>query len=263
MKCSGLTKGLIAIGVLLAAIVGCKQSTEDAHTLAFKQKEANAYLEFLAAHPDSAGLRLLTAQKLDSVGRYQEALLQMDTLLSADSTKYGLWMVKASILLDSTDSSAALTAINRALTHYKGEEALLAKAGVFALSGNDSCLQIAGVLANNPVYSNYINGLYAVHQMDTALALKYLQRSIQMDPSFADAYVALARLYLKSALPEKAKNVVVEGLTHNDHSIHLLNMTGIVFEHLHQPDSAKTYYQKSLFIKPYQPELQQKIAAAN
>ena len=251
------------MGIVAGAppIYGCKEGTEDPHSLTFKQKQADAYLDFLAAHPDSAGLRLLTAQKLDSVGRYKEALMQMDTLLHADSTKYGLWVVRGNILLDSADTTAAQAAYSRALTRYQGEEALLAQGTIYALDRQDTCLKIADRLAANPVYSNYIKGLFAARTGDTAHALTYLDRCSQLEPAFAGAYVAKARLWLQLGQNPAASAAVQEGLKHNTQSIELLNTTGAVFEALQQKDSARRYYQKSLELKPYQPVIRQKISA--
>lgn len=261
-KKTGLLKGLFGIVVAVAAVYGCKQGTEDPQSLAFKQKQADAYLGFLAAHPDSTGLRLLTAQKLDSVGRFQEALAQMDTLLKADSTKYGLWVVKGNILLDSADTTGAQIAFAKALTRYKGEEALLSQGIIYALQKKDTCLQIADQLFANPVYSNYIKGIYAAETMDTGQALSFLNHCNQLDPAFAGAYVAKARFWLKIGQTASAKAAVMEGLKHNQVSIDLLNTTGAVFDALKLRDSASVYYERSLKIKPYQPGIQQKISAS-
>lgn len=262
MKITGRIKGLLGGLVMVAAVCGCKQGKEDAHSLAFKQKQADAYLQFLASHPDSAGLRLLTAQKLDSVGRYKDALAQMDTLLREDSTKYGLWVVQGKILLDSTDTSAAETAFNRALVRYKGEEALLAQGAIYAVQKRDTCLVIADELAfGSPVYSNYIKGLFAAQKMDSVNALAYLDKSIHEDPAFAEAYVAKAKLLLKTGQLPAARATVLEGLKHNQASIDLLNTSGAVYEALQQKDSARHYYQQSLLIKPFQKSIQQKLSA--
>lgn len=261
MKIAGPIKGLLGVVIAMAAVWSCKQGTEDPHSLAFKQKEADAYLNFLAAHPDSAGLRLLTAQKLDSIGRYTEALSQMDTLLNEDSTKYGLWVVKGNILLDSADTTGAQASFSKALMKYKGEEALLAQAVIYALQSRDTCLKIADELTTNPVYSNYIKGLFAAQKMDSTNMLNYLNKSIQLDPAFAEAYVAKAKFWLKTGQVGSAKDAVWEGLKHNTQSISLLNTTGAVFEAMQKKDSARVYYQKSLLIKPYQPVIQQKVSA--
>lgn len=260
-KTTGLLKGLIGVVVAAIAISGCKQGTEDPHSLLFKQKQADAYLGFLAAHPDSSGLRLLTAQKLDSVGRYKDALCQMDTLLNEDSSKYGLWVVKGNILLDSTDTTGAMAAYSKALTHFQGEEALLAQGVIFALKSEDTCLKIADRIVTNQAYSHYIKGLYAAQKADTAAALPLLDKSIQLDPGFAEAYCTKARLWLRLGQAATAKEAVLEGLKHNAHSIELLNTAGTVFDALKEKDSARNYYQQSLRIKPFQPNIQQKISA--
>jgi len=258
---TGLLKGLISVVVAAIAISGCKEGTEDPHSLIFKQKQADAYLNFLAAHPDSSGLRLLTAQKLDSVGRFKEALQQMDTLINEDSSKYGLWVVKGGILLDSTDTTGAQAAYSKALSQFKGEEALLAQGVIYALKGQDTCLKIADQLVSNQAYSHYIKGLFAAQKADTAAALPLLDQSIQLDPGFAQPYCTKARLWMKLGQAANAKAVVLEGLKHNAHSIELLNTAGAVFEAMKEADSARSYYRQSLQIKPYQPVIQHKISA--
>ena len=252
----------MGVGVL-ASLIGlgsCGSGTEDPHSLEFKQKEADAYVAYLATKPDSAGLRLLTAQKLDSVGRYKEALLQIDTLIRQDSTKYGLWLTRANVLLDSADTLSAVKAFEQALTQYRGEEALLALGKIYAAQAKDTTLQLAAALSTNPSFENYLKGLYYIEINQDDSASSFLENSLAADPRYLPAYEAKARLLLKAGNIEEAQEVIRTGLRHGDNSYALLNLLAASFEKQSKPDSAGYYYRQSLQLKPYQPSIQQKIS---
>ena len=260
IKKISLVKGLVVIGLILGLgnLSSCGDSTEDPHTLSFKQKEADSYVAYLATKPDSAGLRLLTAQKLDSVGRYEASLLHIDTLIQEDSSKYGLWLAKGNVLLDSGDTIAALGAFDRALSRYRGEEALLAIGKIYAAQQNDTALAVASSISTNPVYENYIKGYYYAQKGNQDSAGNYLDKSLHADPGFLSAYSAKAKLLLGAGKVEAAHALIKEGLRQAESSYELLNLLAASYEKSGQPDSAKRYYQQSLRIKPFQPIIQDK-----
>lgn len=246
---------------LLAVIFGCGQQHPDKGTLAFKQKQADVYLNYLTQYPDSAGLRLIVAGKLDSVGRYREALAQMDTLIAADSIKYGFWVVRAAIQLDSTDTISAQQSLTRAIKLYPGQEAMLSQAEIYAWQKKDTCLKLAAAMTSSSVHKDYIAGLYASRMMDTAKATTLLQRCTMEDPQFAKAYVALANLWDTLDEQQSALAEVQRGLRVSPDYLALLNLGGKLYEKTGKPDSAAVLYKRSLSIHPYQPSLKEKVSS--
>lgn len=247
--------------ISLAGITGCKEQHPDTHSLEFKQKQADSYVNYLEEHPDSAGLRLLVAGKLDSVGRYKEALDHIDTLLRSDSNKYAFWVVKGSILLDNADTTAAQQSYAKAIQIFPGKEALFQLAETFAYQKKDTCLKIVANFMENPQEKYYIEGLYAAQTGDTAQAFTSLKNCMLLDPHFAKAYQTQAALYLSLGDIARARQTALAGLQTAPEDIALLNLTGQVFEQAKQGDSANAYYQRSLLIKPFQPSIKQRITA--
>lgn len=244
---------------MLGIMLGCGDQHPDKGTLAFKQKQADVYLNYLTQYPDSVGLRLIVANKLDSVGRYREALAQMDTLIRTDSNKYAFWVVRAAIQLDSTDTTSAQQSLTRAIKLYPGNEALLTQAEIYAWQKKDTCLEVAASMTSSAVDKDYIAGLYASRVLDTAKAIQLLNRCIAEDPQFVKAYVALADLWDALGDPGSALQEVQRGLSVAPDHLALLNLGGKLYEKAGKRDSAQVLYQRSLSIHPYQPSLDGKI----
>ncbi|HTN39035.1 MAG TPA: tetratricopeptide repeat protein [Arachidicoccus sp.] len=261
-KKSGVIWSLLMAGCVLSLWSSCKENIPDRSTLEFKQKEADAYVSFLAQYPDSAGLRLLAAGKLDSVGRYKDALLQLDTLIQSDSGKYAFWVVRANILLDSTDTTGAQNSYAKAIQLFPGQEALLNQAILYAYQKKDTCLKIAAGFTEDVVSRDYITALYAAQLMDTATAFAHLNRCIRLEHGYARAYETKAKLWLSLGDSKSALESTQQGLRAAPGNLSLLNLAGQISEATGKKDSARNYYQQSLFIKPFQPAIEQKIKSS-
>src|SRR5690242_5158630 len=96
-----MTRSKIFFSFLLLTLLACNTSTEknsisdSSSTSTRKSNTAKSYPEIVRSlyaqvkqNPDSTGLRLKLASALDSIGEYNQALLQMDTLLKKDSANF-------------------------------------------------------------------------------------------------------------------------------------------------------------------------------
>src|SRR4051812_38133645 len=101
-------KKIIFLIVIVIIIFSCNTSTDNKNeNISASKNNKKSYPEniqrlsaLLKQNPDSTGLRLLLATALDSIGSYEEALIQMDTLIKKDSANFGLWFAAGEIAED-------------------------------------------------------------------------------------------------------------------------------------------------------------------
>ncbi|HEY0299492.1 MAG TPA: tetratricopeptide repeat protein [Arachidicoccus sp.] len=251
---------LICIYFSILFFTSCKQDNETQNTLAYKQNEVKHLTDFLTTRPDSAGLRLIVANKLDSIGEYKNALLQIDTLLKSDSSKYGLWVAKANILLDSGNTTEAKNIFQKAIAIYSGNEAVMSLSEILANEKNDSCLIIAKQFAENQnLYYNYISALYFDKINNTLKADSLLDKCILTDHYFVKPYLLKGKILQQSNQPDKALIFYKEGLNTEPRNIALLNNIAETYWQMKQADSAKSYFAKSLIVQPFQPKVSEQL----
>ena len=120
---AGLFTTILSLLLLAACDSGINNSTETSNgapkkkKMLFPEKLKQLYEE-VKLHPDSAGLRLRLATSLDSIKFYEEALQQMDSLISKDSLNYGLWYTNGRIAEDAGDTLQAMQSYDRAIRVY-------------------------------------------------------------------------------------------------------------------------------------------------
>ncbi len=234
------------------------------NTLDFKQKQVVAITQLLAENPDSSGLRLILANKLDSIGRYNQAILQMDTLIAEDSNKYALWLIKANMLVDSGNITSAKNDYRKAIAIYPGNEALVNLAEIFADAKSDSCLNLAQQFnQENRYYATYISGLYAAKIGDTTEAVSFLDSSMLQNHQFVKPYIAKGNMYLTTGNKQEALNTFRKGLEIENQNILLLNAVANTYKQLGKDDSAKIYFSKSLLEQPFQPKVTEDLKKLN
>lgn len=251
---------LIGISYITLLAAGCNAHYDNDAAFKQKQNEITVLSSMLAQKPDSTGLRLIVANKLDSIGEYKNALLQIDTLIHADSSKYGLWMAKANVLLDSGNTDEAKYYLRKTIAVFPGNEAVMSLSEILAGEKNDSCLSLIKLFSDQTgAYAGYIAALYAYKNNDPQKADSLLDKSIQYNRDFVKPYVLKGTIFLQKNEVQKALSTFKEGLKTEPGNIALLNNTANAYNKLQQPDSAKMYYTKSLMAQPFQPKISEQL----
>ncbi|ANI88628.1 hypothetical protein A9P82_04590 [Arachidicoccus ginsenosidimutans] len=251
-------KFLPIIIIIFAALIlnACKNNSHKTDYLKYKVEEVNSLTNFLSTKPDSAGLRLIVANKLDSIGEYKNALLQIDTLLKNDSNKYGLWVAKANILSDSGNFSEAKKSLQKAVAIYPGNEAVLSLSEILANEKNDSCLILAKQFKGiQNAYYNYISALYFYNKDSLAKADSLLNKSTAQNAFFTKPYLVKGKILQQNNQLQNALSIFKAGLKFEPKNISLLNAVAETFIQMKEADSAKTYFAESLATKPFQPRI--------
>lgn len=251
---------LVYISCITLLAVGCNTPYDNNAALKQKQNEITILNSMLAQKPDSTGLRLIVANKLDSIGEYKNALLQLDTLLRNGSTKYGLWMAKANIFSDSNNIPEAKKCLQKAIGLYGGVEALTNLGEIYAGEKNDSSLLLAKQLDNlSRPQADYVSALYYFNINDKNKADSLLDKSMLQDHYFAKNFLLKGKLFMQKDQAQNAIENFKEGLKAEPKNIALMNNIADAYTKLKQPDSAKVYYIKSLTAQPFQPKISEQL----
>src|SRR5262249_2013986 len=89
-----------------------------------------------------------------------------------------------------------------------------------------------------------------VAQSDTAQAEKVLLQTIQIDPSFRQAYMLLAQIYVGSNKYEQALDNLQKILSRNPKDVGALMQVGMIHERLGKFSEAGEAYEKLLSVNP-------------
>lgn len=157
--------------------------------------------EKLGQNRDSVGLRLQLIDALDSLGAYQQALGQMDSLIQKDSLNYGLWYRKALLQENTKDTTGALRSYQYAIRIYPAPDALLAAANLLAEQKNPTALALCKQVANlrlgreYTAHCSFITGVYHARRGDREKAIDAFNQSIYNDLNYTEAYMEKGFLY--------------------------------------------------------------------
>lgn len=247
-------------GLVLLLLMACKHEPENKvpHTLQNDEMPAQIQQLFykLTQNPDSTGLRLQLVNALDSMGAFQQALGQMDSLIKKDSLNYGLWYRKARLQENTKDTSGALRSYKYAIRVYPAPDALLAAANLMAEQKNPTalvlCKQVADLRMGREytAHCQFISGVYYARTGDQQKAITAFNQCIYNDLNYMEAYMEKGFLYYDNKkIPDalqifqtviKVKNTYADGYY----------WLAKCYEALNNKTEAITHYQKALTLDP-------------
>ena len=249
----------ITIFVVTAFFISCggndqKQSANEAG----KKDEIPDYVTNLqkavALKPDSAGLRLKYVAALDSIGKYKEALVHLDTLISKDSLNYGLWFTRGQIEEDSKDSASAEKSYINAIKIYPSPDAQLALANMYAEQKNDRALKICnrildmGLGREYDAHCNFIAGIYHSRMKHAAEAIKLFDQCIAADFTYMPAYIEKGLVYFDNKQYDEALKVFQFASSVNNLYPDAYYYIARCYEMTGKKDSAIMKFQQSLSL---------------
>jgi len=199
-----MKKELALFGILFVFTVACKNERKfDSDRNKIKENTVilNSLMQQVAKYPDSVGLRLQLVNALDSIGNYKAAIVQMDSLISADSLNYGFWYRKGCLEQDGKDTLNAIWSFNQAIKVYPSPDGQLALANLLAETKNQNALllcQRVQELRLGREYSahcNFIAGVYFARIGNKAKALQMFDYCINDNYSYMEAYQEKGFIY--------------------------------------------------------------------
>ena len=204
-----------ALFILLFA--ACKNEPQNKVPDSLQKDEMPAAIrqlfEKLVQNRDSVGLRLQLIDALDSLGAYQQALGQMDSLIQKDSLNYGLWYRKALLQENTKDTTGALRSYRYAIRIYPAPDALLAAANLLAEQKNPTalalCKQVADLRLGREytAHCSFITGVYHARSGNKEKAITAFNQSIYNDLNYTEAYMEKGFLYYDAKKIDEAVQV--------------------------------------------------------
>jgi tetratricopeptide (TPR) repeat protein len=206
-------------------------------------------------HPDSTGRRLQLAFALDSIGMFSEAMAQMDTLISKDSTNYGLWFKNGEIAEDSKDTSRAMMSYARAIGIYPSPDALLSLANLYSEQRNKKGLEICRQVQQMSLGREYdahcafIEGVYYARTRNTEEALEAFDNCIANDYTYMEAYIEKGLVYFDNKQYGAALRIFQFAATVNALDSDPYYWQGRCYEMIGVKDSAILRFRQSLHLE--------------
>ncbi len=241
-------------------------NNEEKQTAANGKKEkaltpqVTALQQVVAQYPDSAGLRLKLAMELDSLNMFAPALVQMDSLLSKDSTNYGLWYTKGQVNEHAGDTANAIRDYVAAINIYPSPDALLSLANLYAEQKNPRSLLICNQVKNMGLgrsydaASSFIAGVFNARTNQDSLAINLFNNCISNDYTYMPAYIEKGLVYFDNGQYQQALEVFDFAATVNRLYPDAYYYMARCYEMMHQKDSAAFYFKQSLALDKESPE---------
>ncbi|HNP23047.1 MAG TPA: tetratricopeptide repeat protein [Panacibacter sp.] len=254
---AGLFTTILSLLLLAACDSGINNSTETSNGAPNKKEnaipgEVKQLYEEVKLHPDSAGLRLRLATSLDSIKFYEEALQQMDSLISKDSLNYGLWYTNGRIAEDAGDTLQAMQSYDRAIRVYPSADAMLSLANLYAEQKNERSLIICANVKRlrlgreYDAHAAFVSGIYNARTKNNPAALKFFDECIANDYTYMEAYIEKGLLYFDSKQYREALNVFSFASTVNALDSDPYYWMGRCYEMLNVKDTAILRFKQSL-----------------
>ncbi|HRP58347.1 tetratricopeptide repeat protein [Agriterribacter sp.] len=249
---SSIYSGLLFLLVFICSCGG--SSDEDAAGLADENALHIAQLQKkVQLNPDSLGTRYQLMNALTQGGKYQEALLQNDTLMAEDTANAALWYRRGDILLQTGDSVNGIHALERAVDVTPAfAEPQLQLAAIYAGRSQSAAIQLADrIIATSQEtrttsQAYFIKGLYYSNINETDKALAQFDECLKSDYTFLDAYIEKGLLLYDRQRFSEALAVFERAIQVSNTFAEACFQAGRCEEALGNKDEAKLYYQKAL-----------------
>ena len=246
--------------VLFFLIAACKNEPGNKVPDTWKKDEIPAPIQQLYKQlmlsPDSMGLRLQLVDAFDSLGAYQQALGQMDSLIKKDSLNYGLWYRKALLQENTKDTTGALRSYKYAIRVYPSPDALLAAANLLAEQKNPTalllCKQVAKLRMGREytAHCQFISGVYYARTGDQQKAFIAFNQCIYNNLNYMEAYMEKGFMYYDNKKINEALQVFQTVITVKNTYPDGYYWLAKCYKALNNKAEAVTNYKKALTLNP-------------
>jgi len=245
----------------------CTQTKDPNATIQDIPKENNYSAEIklkalndaIKENPDNPELYYQRGLYLLELKRGQDAFKDAEYGLALDANNCHLWYLKAKAVLTIPNISKSLEAAQKAeelkcnsaeLMSFFGEVYYIKKEYDLALTYVNRAITIDKFDA----HSYFYKGLIYKERRDTAKAMSSFQTVIELKPEYIDAYNEMAMINYERGNYGLGLQYLESGLRFEPKDAFLNYNIGMYYYYKGEPDSAKTWYTKSVFFdeKMYQ-----------
>ncbi|WP_207493190.1 tetratricopeptide repeat protein [Aridibaculum aurantiacum] len=242
---------LVLIGLIFFS---CKESTseENSKSQAVHLQLVESLNKQVQLHPDSAPIRMQLVNALDSLGRYGDALAQVDSMIIRDSLNNGLWFAKGQLQESMKDTSAAIRSYEKAINIYPSLESQLHLANLYAEMKDSRSLQICQAVSRvamdreNIAHCDFIAGIYYARTGQASQAIAAFDRCINNNYTYMEAYLEKGFVYYEQKKYNEAQQVFDRAITVNNLYADAYYWKAKTLEAMGNKQEAITNYQRSL-----------------
>lgn len=252
------SKLIIYLSLITIFFVACNNKNNNtANKLSAKDSISPEILKIsqqLLNEPNNADLLNDRATKLIEKSMYSDALTDIRNALNIDSTKSKYFVTLSDIYFALNNIPACVNSLSKAMTlDEKNTDAFLKRAEIhFYLKEYKECFALltkVKEIDNTNAKPFFIASMIYLENADTAKAVIELNKAIEFNPDYYDAYVQLGLLYMtrKSKLAEDYLN---NALRLRPQSTEALYALGYYYQLIFDFDKAFETYKKIIKIDP-------------
>lgn len=255
------------IGILfMVSLVCCKSNDNEADPSDQAKLDLLKELRIkVKQNPDSASVRMLLVNALDSLHLYTEAIAQTDSLIKRDSLNNGLWFARAQLLASRKDTAQAIQNYEKALSIYPSIEAQLNLANLYAETKNAKALAICqnvsrmGLGRESDANCDFIAGVYHARVGNNVKALVFFDRAINNNYTLMEAYMEKGFVYYGEKKLTDALKVFETAITVNNTYADAYYWRGKCQEAMGDKTQAILNYERALGLDKQLKEAQEAI----
>jgi len=150
--------------------------------------------ECIKKYPENHEFHRRLSEVYMEIGKPEQALAQLDSLLRKDSSNFEAWFDKGMLLARVDDTAASINALERAYALQPVDYIGINLANIYASNSNPKALAICDAMikkdtAVSSVDPWYIKGTYYFNTRQYDLAIKLFDETIKRDWKFVEAYL--------------------------------------------------------------------------
>lgn len=264
-KTAGRSNDVAATIERMRRLLGKDDPTPDAQHIAFLRgqgKKSEALQAIRAArlrYPDQTAFLRFEAQALADLGRVDEGVTLLRTLLKGTVEDFNEHLAISGLYLQSARAADAVVAARKALELAPAERPDMMEAALITLSsaqeragdpkGSEESLR--RILAADPNNATALNNLgYFLVERNERLteALEMIQRAVRANPTNSSFLDSLGWAYFKLGKLDLAERHLTEAARRNATSVAIHEHLGDLYQKLGKPELARTAWQKALSL---------------
>ncbi|HEV7844604.1 MAG TPA: tetratricopeptide repeat protein, partial [Pyrinomonadaceae bacterium] len=210
-------------------------------------------------YPEQTGFLRLEAQTLADLGRVDEGVTLLKTLLKGSSEDFDEYLAISALYLQAAHAQQAVEAARKALELAtagmpdRAEEALIvlssAQERAGDLKGSEESLRL--ILSRDPNNATALNNLgYFLVERNERLteALELIQRAVRTNPTNSSFLDSLGWAYFKLGRLEEAERHLTEAARRNTTSVAIQEHLGDLYQRRGKTELARAAWQKALTL---------------
>jgi tetratricopeptide (TPR) repeat protein len=262
-KKAGRISDAAAVIERMRRLLGKDDPTADAQQVLFLRDQGKKTEALQAArsarqrYPEQTGFLRLEAQMLADLGRVEEGVALLQTLLKGSSEDFDEYLVISNLYLQAARAPQAVVAARKALELAseempgRTEEALIALSSAQERAGDlkGSEESLRRILARDPNNATALNNLgYFLVERNERLteALEMIQRAVRSNPTNSSFLDSLGWAYFKLGRLEEAERHLTEAARRNAASVAIQEHLGDLYQRRGKTELARAAWQKAL-----------------